>query len=49
MGTDNPIQLVQRHELEAYKSYLRSKGLNEKQIQERIKGYGVIDIVPVEK
>ena len=46
MGTDNPIQLVQLHELEAYKSYLRSKGLNEQQIQERIKGYGVIEIVP---
>jgi len=49
MGTDNPIQLVQRHELEAYKSYLRSKGLNEKQIQERIKNYRVMEIVPVEK
>jgi len=49
MGTDNPIQLVQRHELEAYKSYLRSNGLNEKQIQERIKNYRVMEIVPVEK
>jgi len=47
MGTDNPIQLVQRHELEAYKSYLRSMGLNEEQIQERIKNYGVMEIVPV--
>ena len=49
MGTDNPLQLVQRHELEAYKSYLRSMGLNEQEIQERTKCYVVMEIVPAHK
>jgi hypothetical protein len=46
MGTDNPIQLVQRHVLEAYISYLRDMGLNDQEIQERIKGYRVMEIKP---
>jgi len=49
MGTDNPLQLVQCHELGAYKSYLRSKGLNEQEIQERTKGYGVMEIASTER